>query len=321
MDRHTLVIFMGLEDELQDPFIASLRDRGVEVLVPQGRKTDEAVIKAVKESGADMVLAGGESWSRDVLTACSGTLRMISKFGVGYDNIDIGAAKELGIKVTNTPGQNAYAVAEMAVSLMLALRRKIKWYDGLIQNDKWGRDLAFEIGGKTVGLIGFGAIARNVAKMLSGFGCRVRAYDIYFNKEAGKQLGVESVSLDELFHESDVISLHCPLTPETAGIINRDSIARMKDGVFIINTSRGGVLDVDALKEGLDSGKVAGAGLDVHPQEPTPHDYVLKGMDNVILTPHAATATKEAMYNMTKCTFDHLDEYLAGGEITNLLTK
>ena len=321
MDQHTLVIFMVLEEELQRGFINELEANGVKVIIPEEVKTEESIVRIVLENNADMVLAGGEPWNAKTLSQCRGTLKMISKFGVGFDNIDLEAAKENGIIVTNTPGQNANAVAEMAMAMILGLRRKLKWYDTMMQNDRWGREFAYELTGKTVGLVGFGNIAKHLARMLGGFGCNIIAYDIYFDEKTAEELGVKRVTLDELFAESDVISLHCPLNDETRDLVRKETIAKMKDGVWIINTSRGGTVNVDDLKEALDSGKVAGAGLDVHPKEPVKPGYILKGMDNVILSPHAATTTREAMYNMTKYCFVHLNEYLSGSEITNRLTK
>ena len=320
MDKHTLVIFMKLEDELQKEFIEEFEARGVKVVLPEEVKTEESIVRLVLDNNADMVLAGGEPWNKKTLSACRGTLKMISKFGVGFDNIDIEAAKENGIIVTNTPGQNANAVAEMAMAMILGLRRKLKWYDTMMQEDRWGREFAYELTGKTVGLVGFGNIAKHLARMLGGFGCDIIAYDIYFDEKAAAELGVRRVTLDELFEKSDVISLHCPLNDETRDLVRKETISRMKDGVWIINTSRGGTLNVYDLKEALDSGKVAGAGLDVHPVEPVKEGYILKGMDNVILSPHAATTTREAMYNMTRYSFVHLKEYLDGKEITNRLT-
>ena len=182
MAQHTLVIFMAFGVQYHREFVDELEARGVKVIVPGDPKTEESIIGTVLDNKADMVFAGGEPWNERTLSACAGTLKMISKFGVGFDNIDLEAAKRYGITVTNTPGQNANAVAEMAVAMILALRRKLKWYDGLMQNDLWDWEYASELAGKTVGLVGFGNIAKHVARMLGGFGCRIIAYDVFFDE-------------------------------------------------------------------------------------------------------------------------------------------
>ena len=303
-----------------DPFVKELQDKGIHVTVGDPLKqSEEELIEAVKSCSAQAVIAGSETWSRRVMEACSGTLKCIVRCGTGYDQVDIPAASDCNIVVANTPGQNANAVAEMAFAHMIALKRKLKYYDSLTQNGGWGLSPALELTGKTVGLIGFGAVAQKLAGLLSGFQCRILAYDVFYNQEAVEKYHVTCASLEEIYQEADVISLHVPLLPSTANMINSESIAKMKDGVLIINTSRGGIVDVRALKAGLESGKVGGAGLDVHDEEPLSVKYPLLKMDNVILTPHAATATREAVMNMAKASFERVCQYFEGVSVANKL--
>ncbi len=256
-----------------------------------------------------------------MLEACGGTLGCIVRCGTGYDQVDLEAATEQKIAVANTPGQNANAVAEMAFAHMIALKRKLKYYDNLVQKGGWGLSPALELTGKTVGLVGFGAVARKLSGLLSGFGCRILAYDVAYDREALERYQVIPAGLEEIYRESDVISIHVPLLPSTANLIGREAIKKMKDGVILINTSRGGILDIEALREGLDSGKVAGAGLDVHDTEPLPAGYPLLGRDNVILTPHAATSTREAVAHMVDASFARVYQYFARLPIDNQLNK
>lgn len=316
-----LLIAADLEPSLFiAPFMEQLSDKGIQVTIADPHKqSEEDLIGAVKGCGAQAVIAGSETWTRHVMEACADTLKCIVRCGTGYDQVDLQAATDCKIIVANTPGQNANAVAEMAFAHMICLKRKIKYYDNLTQNGGWGLSPALELSGKTIGLIGFGAVAQKLSGLLLGFGCRILAYDVAYNQAAVDKYGVICAYLEQIYRESDVISIHVPLLPSTAKMISFNSIAQMKDGVLIINTSRGGIVDIQALKAGLESGKVGGAGLDVHDQEPLPSNYPLLNMDNVILTPHAATSTKEAVMNMASASFERVCEYFEGRPVANQL--
>lgn len=320
--KKRLLVTADFDESFAAPHLEELKRQGIEMRMADPRKqSEEDLIAAVREWKAQAVIAGSESWTRRVLEACSGTLGCIVRCGTGYDQVDLEAATEQKIAVANTPGQNANAVAEMAFAHMIALKRKLKYYDNLVQGGGWGLSPALELTGKTVGLIGFGAVARKLSGLLSGFGCRILAYDVAYDQEAVKRYHVACVGLEEIYRESDVISIHVPLLPSTANLIGREAIKKMKDGVILINTSRGGILNTAALKEGLDSGKVAGAGLDVHDQEPLPAGFPLLGMDRVILTPHAATATREAVAHMVDACFARVYQYFAQVPIDNQQNK
>lgn len=223
-------------------------------------------------------------------------LKLIARAGVGLDNVDVEAAQAKNITVKNTPGANAISVAELTMGLLLAFMRSIPRGAYGIREGKWEKKelKGGEIFGKTIGLIGFGAIGKEVAKRALAFGMKVLAYDPYVQSTDLEVTVVDS--LEELLRESDVISLHIPLTPKTKHIIGEKEISLMKDGVIIINASRGGTIDEQALYNGLISGKVLGAVVDVFEVEP-PSDELrrkLIGLDNVICTPHIGASTAEA---------------------------
>ncbi len=221
-------------------------------------------------------------------------LRIIARAGVGLDNIDLEAAKERNIKVLNTPGASAPSVAELTIGLMLAVSRHIPRGTMGLKEGKWEKKQlqGHELLGKTLGIIGFGNIGYEVAKRAKAFGMEIIAYDVVQNP---RDLDVTFVDLDELFKRSDYITLHVPLNPQTKHLINEESIKKMKDGVFIINAARGGVVDEKALYEALVSGKVKGAALDVFEVEPPNDDLRMKllALDNVVATPHIGASTVE----------------------------
>ena len=229
-------------------------------------------------------------------------LKGIVKYGVGVDNIDVQSATEHGVIVANVPDYAIDTVADLALGLLLSLSRRIMIADRLMRSRNWGNYASppsllkgIDLFGKTLGLIGIGRIGKAVGDRAKSFGTKIVAFDPYVSREMAKEMGVELVTLDELFRVSDFISLHSPLTEETRGIVNADSISRMKDGVFIINTARGPLIDHKALIEALKSGKVAGAGLDVLQTEPPRKDDPIFDLDNVVLTPHIAWYTDEAL--------------------------
>ena len=228
--------------------------------------------------------------------AAADQLKVIGRAGVGVDNIDVPAASMRGIIVMNTPGANTIATAEHTMAMLLALCRHIPQAHNRLQQGNWDRTsfAGTQLYRKVIGIIGMGRIGAQVALRCQAFGMQVLAYDPYLSDEIGKELRVKLVSFDELLAQADFIALHAALTPDTENIINRDSIARMKAGVRILNIARGGLVDETALVEGLRAGKVAGAALDVFVDEPLSPACPLLGLDNVITTPHLAASTVEA---------------------------
>lgn len=271
-----------------------LLDAGFELACNDtGRKLDREEQKTLI-ADAFAVIAGTESYDDDMLAAAP-NLKLIVRFGVGTDNFDLEAMKRRGIAVGVISNNNS--VAEFTVALILGIMKNLCLFDDAVRQGKWSRFTMHELKEKTVGIVGFGRIGRRLAQLLQGFDVKILAYDPYMNEEAAAQAKVTPVSLDELLAESDVVSLHLPATPETHHLINRDTIAKMKDGAYLVNTSRGVLIDETALKEALEAGKLAGAALDVFEREPITEDLPLNELDNILLAPHVAALSVETNYN------------------------
>lgn len=230
------------------------------------------------------------------LLAAAPRLRLIARAGVGVDNVDVVDATERGVVVMNTPEGNTIATAEHAFALMLALARHIPQAETSMRAGKWDRKsfMGVELRGKTLGIIGFGRIGRALAKRALAFEMTVIAADPYIPADVAADLGVELVSLSDLYQRADFISLHSVITDETREMINRDTLAQMKRGVRIINAARGALVNEDALAEAIKSGQVAGAALDVYAQEPPEPNNPLLGLPGVVHTPHLAASTEDA---------------------------
>ena len=234
--------------------------------------------------------------------------KVIGRFGLGVDNIDIATAAGLGIVVTYVPDYCMHEVSDHAMALLLALARKIPFSDKLVQSGRWEMPAVAplrRLAGQVLGLIGFGNIPRALVPKAKAFGLKVIAHDPYVAADAFFACGVEAVSLETLLARSDAVSLHAPLTPATRGLLNAAAFALMKKGAVMLNTARGPLIDEPALIAALDSGRLAGAALDVVAAEPLPKDSPLLGRDNVILTPHTAFYSVEALNELqTKCAAD-----------------
>ncbi|MDO4633259.1 MAG: phosphoglycerate dehydrogenase [Eubacteriales bacterium] len=241
-------------------------------------------------------------------------LKAVAKFGVGVDNIDGELAKKYGVKALNAPGQNSNAVAELTVGFMLDVLRYVVPLHKEMEKGKWPRYMGNEIKGKTVGLLGFGAIARLVAKKLTAFDVKVLAFDLYPNEKAAAELGVTMTTREEVITKSDIVSIHIPATPETHHLFNAETIASMKDGAYLINPARGALVDLDALADALKSGKIAGAALDAFEVEPLPVDSPILECENIVLTPHTGAETVESYYNVSMTTAKDIISVLKGEE-------
>lgn len=270
-------------------------------LIYLNKPCKEELIKKAKE--ADYFLVSGRlSIDREVLDAAPG-LKMIQRTGVGVDMLDMKALKEKNIPVYINMGINARSVAEHAVMLILTGLRRLTAVNAAVKKGVWLKQdtgvQSRELHGKTVGIIGMGNIGRTVVEMLRGFGVNIIYYDMYRQEEKReKELGITYMSMEEVFKKADIISLHCPLVPETKGIVNSNSIAKMKKGVILINTARGGLIDEPSLINALESGHVMAAGLDVFSKEPPSKDNGLFGFDNVTVTPHVGGLSYEAFKGM-----------------------
>jgi D-3-phosphoglycerate dehydrogenase len=243
--------------------------------------------------GVDGYIAGVDEVTADVI-ASADRLKVISRYGVGVDSVDLEAAKQHGVIVTNTPGANAVSVAELALGLALDLARGITIAVGQTRRGGWPRSSGVSLKGKTFGIIGLGAVGRELALRLKGFDLRIVAYDPFPNREFAAANGVELKDLDEVLAVSDVISLHLPATVETRGMVNARFLAAMKSGAFLINTARGELVDEGALKQALDNSKLQGAALDVLTDEPPLASNPLLTDLRVIVTPHMGAHTDDA---------------------------
>lgn len=259
---------------------------------------------------ADYAIAGQVAVSGDVLRAGK-KLKLLHKWGVGVDNLDLAAAKELGVAVARTTGSNAVPVAEFALGLMLSALRFIAFGHAELKQGHWrtgqlpGDPLT--LSGKTVGIVGFGAIGQNVAKLLKGFGCTI----LYSKRtplpaEEEVALGVRHAPLPQILAEADIVSLHCPLTPETTNLINAAAFRAMKRTAVLVNVARGGVVDEVDLVAALKTGEIAGAAMDVFSVEPLPADSELLTLDNLVVTPHLAALAADTFAPTVKRMFDNI---------------
>ena len=261
--------------------------------------------------GCDGYIAGLDTIDADALEAAD-RLKVIARYGVGVDNVDLGAASRKGIVVTNTPLANAVSVAELTVGLMLSLARSLPALSQQTRAGGWPRIVGVTLQGKTVGLIGFGAIGKEVARRLECFGCTVVAYDPKADEAFAGQHGVGLVPVDELLARSDFLSLLLPVLPDTRGMVHADFLSRMKRGAYLINTSRGELVDEGALLETLQTGHLAGAALDAFATEPPGVDNPLLALPQVIATPHSGAHTDGATNAMGRGALDNCLAVLRG---------
>lgn len=289
----------------------------LEMLHAEGIETKQADLSRVdlaglQEQAADCtsVIACAETYNDAVFDSLP-NLKCIVKSGVGLDAINIEAATRHGVVISNTPGANGCAVAEMAVTMILSALRRSVYYHNCVLKGLWQSDAySHELSALTVGLIGFGFIAQKVAEFLRGFGCKIIAYDIKPNDELAQTLNVQMVDLEQIYSDSDIISLHAPLLEETRGMINRETIGKMKESAILVNTSRGGVINEQDLYDALYNHRIAAAALDVTVMEPLQEDSPLRTLENIQFTPHTATATYEAMCNLyTACATQTIQYY------------
>ncbi len=268
---------------------------------------------------AEILLPGFAAVTADMLARCP-QVRMIQKWGIGIDSIDLDAVRERGIALAITAGANAGPVAELAIALMLAVYRRIPYANRAMREGRWPtpemRETCFQITGKTIGLVGFGNIGRMLARRLRGFDANVIYVDTQRADAVTEQaLQARYASLEEVLAQSDILSLHAPLLPQTARMVNAASIAAMKDGAVLINTSRGGLVDEQALFNALVSGKLRGAGLDAFDPEPPAMDNPLLGLDQVVVTPHAGGGVFDNVGNVARHAFGNILHFLRGEPI------
>jgi phosphoglycerate dehydrogenase-like enzyme len=297
---------------LDDPLFEPLRADGHEIAAVDSIsiRSEPALIDALQGMAAS--LASVEPYTAVVLDETP-DLRVISRIGVGYDAIDVDAATRHGIVVCTTPGANHHSVADLAVAFMLMCVRQIGPASDLVPAGSWAPpEVGVELRATTVGILGTGLIGREVIKRVSGFGPRILANDIVESPEMAARFGVEYVSFDELLRQSDVLTLHVPLLPETRGLIGADALAKMKPSAYVVNTARGPLIDEVAIAKALHAGQIAGAALDVFEREPLPASSPLRQAPNVILTPHIAGVTQQSRTAMMTMAVQNVARVLRG---------
>jgi D-3-phosphoglycerate dehydrogenase len=306
-----------ISDSLSPRAVEIFRERGVEVDVKTGLKPEELMSVIGLYDG--LAIRSATKVTKDILEAAP-RLKVVGRAGIGVDNVDIPAATARGVVVMNTPFGNSITTAEHAIALMFALARDIPEANASTHAGKWekNRFMGVELTGKTLGIVGCGNIGSIVAERALGLRMRVVAFDPFLSAERAASLGVEKVELDELLTRSDFITLHTPKTETTKNLLNRETLARCKRGVRIINAARGGLVVEADLKAALESGHVAGAALDVFETEPA-KDNPLFGMDRVIATPHLGASTTEAQENVALQVAEQMSDFLMTGAVTNAL--
>jgi D-3-phosphoglycerate dehydrogenase len=302
-------------DELPASALDLLRAEGWDVDARTGRAADQL---ATDLQDADAIVVRSATRVTAPLIAAAPKLRVIARAGTGVDNVDVPAASARGIVVMNAPGANSISVAELAIGLILAMARHLPAADAAMKQGKWEKKkfLGEEIREKTLGLAGLGRIGQEVARRAAGFGMRIIAHDPFISEQVAADLGVELVSLDDVFARADYLSLHMPSNEKTRKIVNAERLARSKKGIRLINTARGDLIDEQALADAIESGHVAGAALDVFDTEPTV-DHRLQMLPQVVATPHIAASTREGQELVGVETAAALRDFLRDGIIRN----
>lgn len=269
-----------------------LRRAGCEVSYPDrmGPLPAEELVAAL--AGADAVIASSDPYNERTLVACP-RLRVLVRWGTGVDTVDLDACTAAGVLACNAPGLNVEAVADHTLGVMLALARRLTYQTAVMRAGGWEEVRGVDLWRKTVGIVGFGAVGRAVARRLAGFQCRVMAFDPLLPPGAVEATGAEPAELEALFSTADFVSLHASLTPETRGLVSAVMLGRMKPSAFLVNTARGPLVDEAALVCALREGRIAGAAIDAFESEPLPADHPLRAMPNCLATPHSAFNTQE----------------------------
>lgn len=306
-------------DPISPKGIALLQQRPEFQVVVLPKKLPETELLPIVADAVALVVRSETKVTKNVIEAAK-QLRVVGRAGVGVDNVDIEAATQHGTVVMNTPGGNTVTTAELSFAMLLSLARKVPQAHATMVAGKWDRKLfqGAELAGKTLGVLGMGRIGTEVAKRAIAFGMRVVAYDPYLTEDRAKAIGAEFAgSLDDVYREADFITVHMPVTPETKHMLNAAAFAKMKPGVKIVNCARGEIISENDLIAALESGKVAGAALDVFSVEPLPADHPFRKQPNLILTPHLGASTDEAQEKCGIEVAEVIAGYLLTGEVRN----
>lgn len=304
-----------VSDSISPLGVEILTKAGLEVDVKTGLKPEE--LKAIIGDYHALIVRSATKATAEIIEAAS-HLKVIGRAGSGLDNVDKAAASKRGIVVMNTPGGNTVTTAEHTIAMMFAVARKIPQANASMAAGKWEKKkfMGTELYNKVLGIVGLGNIGGEVARRAQGLGMQVIAFDPFLSEEKAQNMGICKVEVADLIRRADFITLHTPLTNETRNLINKESIKTMKDGVYILNCARGGIVNEKELAEALDSGKVAGAALDVFEKEP-PENNPLVGHEKVVCTPHLGASTQEAQENVAIAVAEQIVDYLVHGTIRN----
>src|SRR3989339_20712 len=301
-----------------------IADEGIEILKKQKDTEVDVKLKLAPEEiiaiigDYDALVVRSETKATTPILEAAKKLKVIGRAGVGVDNVDVSFASKKGIIVMNTPDGNTISTAEHTIAMMMSLSRNIPAADASMKQKKWDRKkfTGVELYGKTLGIIGLGRVGREVALRAKSFHMDIMAFDPYLTEEMALKAGYKKATVDEVVTTADYITVHTPLTKETKGIIGEKEIAKMKEGVRLINCARGGIIDEKALTAGLKSGKIAGAAIDVYEKEP-PVEYIYSDLSNVVLTPHLGASTEEAQVSVAIAIANQVLEALRGGTVRN----
>ena len=314
-----LVSLYGAHSELYDIMNERAKnyaaERGLEYIwAPQTPFTPEGAIAALKDADAGIIDV--DKYDKNIFEKIQENVKILIRYGVGFEAVNLPDASASGIAIARTTGANAQAVAEMAFAMIMAAKRQLIANRYVVNSGKWGpKNVGGGMKGKKLGLLGFGMISRLLAGLFKGWDVEILAYDPFLSAEACEAAGARKVELDELFKEADAISIHIPYTPEAHNLVNAEKLNLMKKDAVIVCTARGNIIDEDALYQALKNNRILGAGLDVYAQEPLPADSPLIGLDNVILTPHVAAQTEDALWSMYAKAIDIAADFLDGKDI------
>lgn len=319
MSRFTVLIEARPFCVFDNTAMEKLKAEAIDIIDKRGRGMDDADFVDVLKT-ADAVLCGNDLRVDDAMLAAAPRLKVIAKMGAGLDTVDIEAATRHNAIVFHTPGVNNQAVADHTFALILSVARRILYCDRSLREKRWEHTkiMGLEIWQKTLGLIGLGAIGRCVALRAAGFQMKVVAYDPYWPEAFAREQGIERMEIDALLQTADIVSIHSPLMPETQGMIDARALSLMKPTALLVNAARGGIVNEADLYHALKNGVIAGAGVDVFENEP-PTDSPLMELDNVVVTPHTAAFTHDAMNAMSDGVVEQLVDYLRGGRPAHIV--
>lgn len=305
----TVLVTAGVFVERGEEACARVEAEGLTLKPAPGPLAEAALIEQLQ--GCVAVIASMDPYTERVFAACP-DLRVIARWGIGYDSVNVAAATRHGVMLINTPGAVTEAVADMTFALMLGAARRLPYCDAAVRAGQWPTVYSGQVYGKTLGLVGFGQIGQAVARRAAGFCMRVLATDPAADAAAAAALGVELVTLEQVLRESDYVSLHATLCAETRRMIGEEQLSLMKPTAYLINAGRGGLVDQKALTEALRTGRIAGAGLDVlDPEPPAPGDPILE-LPNVVFTPHCSSFTHDTVALVNTRVADNLLQALSG---------